>query len=95
MERLRSNPPEALGGRAVRSVDDLSAGVDGLPPTDGLRYGLDGDARVIVRPSGTEPKLKCYLEVVIPVAGDVAAARARAVRDLEALKSDLSATLRL
>ncbi|MCW2880067.1 MAG: Glucose,6-bisphosphate synthase [Sphaerisporangium sp.] len=95
MERLRSNPPEALGGRAVRSVDDLSAGVDGLPPTDGLRYGLDGDARVIVRPSGTEPKLKCYLEVVIPVAGDVAAARARAVRDLEALKSDLSATLGL
>ncbi|MEU8266854.1 phospho-sugar mutase [Sphaerisporangium sp. NPDC049002] len=95
MERLRSNPPEALGGRAVLSVDDLSRGVDGLPPTDGLRYRLDGDARVIVRPSGTEPKLKCYLEVVIPVGDDISTARTRAAHDLDSLKSDLSTNLGL
>lgn len=69
MERLRSSPPSSLGGREVELVEDLSAGVGGLPPTDGLRYWLAGNARVIVRPSGTEPKIKCYLEVVVPVAG--------------------------
>ncbi|MDH2423932.1 phospho-sugar mutase [Sphaerisporangium sp. TRM90804] len=97
MERLRATPPTALGGRAVRSVDDLSTGVEGLPPTDGLRYTLDGDARVVVRPSGTEPKLKCYLEVVVPVSGiaDAPAARSRAAQDLDALKADLSTALGL
>jgi phosphomannomutase len=95
MERLRGHRLETLGGRAVLSVDDLSAGGGGLPPTDGLRYRLDGDARVVVRPSGTEPKLKCYLEVVVPVAGPVSAARARAVQDLDALKAGLSAVLGL
>nr|WP_214408787.1 phospho-sugar mutase [Sphaerisporangium fuscum] len=97
MERLRARPPQALAGRTVLSVDDLNAGADGLPPTDGLRYRLDGDARVVVRPSGTEPKLKCYLEVVIPATGaeDVAAARAQAVRDLDTLKADLSSALGL
>ncbi|MEU0570160.1 phospho-sugar mutase, partial [Nonomuraea sp. NPDC005983] len=69
--------------------------VGGLPPTDGLRYVLSGDARVVVRPSGTEPKLKCYLEVVVPVTGEVADARSQAVRDLDALKSDLSTALGL
>ena len=68
MERLRTTPPTALGGLAVESVDDLSLGSAALPPTDGLRYHLADGARVIVRPSGTEPKLKCYLEVVVPVA---------------------------
>ncbi|MET8156208.1 phospho-sugar mutase [Sphaerisporangium sp. NPDC005289] len=95
MERLRSRPPQALGGRAVGSAEDLSAGVDGLPPTDGLRYRLDGDARVVVRPSGTEPKLKCYLEVVVPVTGTVSDARTVAASDLDALKTDLTAALGL
>ncbi|MGW4637634.1 phospho-sugar mutase [Sphaerisporangium sp. NPDC004334] len=95
MERLRSRPPQALGGRAVGSAEDLSAGVDGLPPTDGLRYRLDGDARVVVRPSGTEPKLKCYLEVVVPVTTTVPDARTQAARDLDALKSDLTTALGL
>ncbi|GIH89590.1 phospho-sugar mutase [Planobispora siamensis] len=95
MARLRADPPAELGGCAVESAEDLSAGAGGLPPTDGLRYVLAGGARVVVRPSGTEPKLKCYLEVVVPVDGEVADARARAVRDLDALKSDLSAVLGL
>ncbi len=91
MELLRSRPPESLGGRDVTSVEDLSEGVEGLPPTDGLRYRLDGGARVIVRPSGTEPKLKCYLEVVVPVSSTLAAAREAAAVRLAALKSDLAA----
>ncbi|GAA2160357.1 phospho-sugar mutase [Actinomadura napierensis] len=94
MARLRADPPAELGGRAVEAFDDLSAGADGLPPTDGLRFRLGG-ARVVIRPSGTEPKLKCYLEVVHPVDGDVAAARERAAADLEALRADVSAALGL
>jgi phosphomannomutase len=92
MQRLRSAPPSNLGGRAVEQIEDLSEGAGGLPPTDGLRYRLAGDGRVIVRPSGTEPKLKCYLEVVVPVPGDdVAAARATAADRLTAIKADLAA----
>ncbi|MFJ8107044.1 phospho-sugar mutase [Streptomyces sp. NPDC096132] len=92
MERLREHPPTALAGLAVTRAEDLTQGTDTLPPTDGLRYTLDG-ARVIVRPSGTEPKLKCYLEVVIPVTDLAAlpAARTRANDLLAAIKRDLSA----
>ncbi|MFF0307396.1 phospho-sugar mutase [Streptosporangium sp. NPDC004379] len=95
MARLRATPPVELGGRKVESADDLREGAGGLPPTDGLRYRLSGGARVVVRPSGTEPKLKCYLEVVVPVAGEVSEARARAAADLDALRADLSSALGL
>jgi phosphomannomutase len=71
MRRLRASPPSSLGGRTVTSVEDLAAGGGDLPPTDGLRWRLERGGRVIVRPSGTEPKLKCYLEVVEPVADDL------------------------
>lgn len=95
MTRLRTTPPESLGGLPVLSADDLSTGsveTTGLPPTDGLRYRLEGGARVIVRPSGTEPKIKCYLEAVVPVAdGDVATARATAAECLAALGRDIAA----
>ncbi len=98
MRRLREQPPAELAGLAVTSAEDLSQGSDQLPPTDGLRYHLAGDgtvsaARVIVRPSGTEPKLKCYLEAVVPVAGldALPSARGAASEVLAALKKDLSA----
>jgi len=61
---LRSNPPQEIAGRAVAAIDDLAAPTDGLPPTDGLRIWLDGGIRIIVRPSGTEAKMKCYIEVI-------------------------------
>ena len=94
MARLRSAPPSDLGGMAVQGTDDLLDPGGPLPPTDGLRFRLVGGARVIVRPSGTEPKVKCYLEVVEPVAGgDVAAARAAAGARLDALRVDVSALL--
>ena len=61
---LRQTPPKEIAGRAVESIDDLAAPTDGLPPTDGLRIWLAGGIRIIVRPSGTEAKMKCYIEVV-------------------------------
>jgi phosphomannomutase len=61
---LRTNPPEEIAGRLVTSIEDLSAPTDGLPPTDGLRIWLDGGIRIIIRPSGTEAKMKCYIEVI-------------------------------
>ena len=100
MERLRSTPPTSLGGLDVLGVDDLSEGSEDLPPTDGLRFRLADGARVVVRPSGTEPKVKCYLEVVVPVedASDnpdqtdaVEAARISAATRLDALGSDIRA----
>lgn len=94
MVRLRTDAPTVLGGRAVVRMDDLEDGVDGLPPTDGLRFSLP-DGRVIIRPSGTEPKLKCYLQVVVPVTGDIAAARSTAHAELETLRSGVAAVLAL
>lgn len=92
MRRLREQPPTHLAGLAITKSEDLTKGTDKLPPTDGLRYTLDG-ARVIVRPSGTEPKLKCYLEVVIPVGShtELPEAREKAAALLTAVKRDLSA----
>ena len=64
LSKLRKNPPAEIAGRAVLSIDDLANPQDGLPPTDGLRLWIDGGIRMIVRPSGTEAKMKCYLEVI-------------------------------
>lgn len=91
MQRLRAAPPEQVAGRAVSRLDDLATGDGGLPPTDGLRWYLDDGSRVIVRPSGTEPKLKVYLEAVVPVDGrdGLVAARDEARGTLAALRSDL------
>ncbi|MEU6145549.1 phospho-sugar mutase [Streptomyces sp. NPDC047081] len=91
MDQLREHPPTHLAGLQITKAEDLTQGTDELPPTDGLRYTLDG-ARVIVRPSGTEPKLKCYLEVVVPVSthADLPAAHSTATDLLTAIKRDLS-----
>ncbi|HEX6148841.1 MAG TPA: phospho-sugar mutase, partial [Nocardioides sp.] len=96
-ETLRRTPPTSLGGLAVESAEDLADGSAELPPTDGLRYRLAHGARVVVRPSGTEPKLKAYLEVVVPVeeraadsdGGEVDAARIAAAGRLDAIRADL------
>jgi len=66
--RLRAAAPTFLGREAVASVADLTGGRGELPSADVLIYRLAG-ARVVIRPSGTEPKLKAYLEVVEPLAG--------------------------
>ncbi len=102
MARLRGRPPRTLGGLPVERVDDLSLGSPGrtgLPPTDGLRLVLAEGGRVVVRPSGTEPKLKAYLEVVVPVEPDgdgaVGAARIAAAGRLDAVRADLAEVLGL
>ena len=95
MTRLRAEPPATRGGLSVDTVDDLAAGSATLPPTEGLRFRLADSARVVVRPSGTEPKLKCYLEVVVPVTDGVDAARIAAAGRLDAIRSDLAAALEL
>ncbi|HWJ96730.1 MAG TPA: hypothetical protein VNQ33_01140, partial [Acidimicrobiales bacterium] len=88
MDRMRRTPPTELAGRAVQRIDDLIDGdaARGFAPSDVLTWYL-ADARIVVRPSGTEPKLKAYVEVVEPVAerGDLVAARKRATAALEQL----------
>jgi phosphomannomutase len=75
-------------------VVDLAYGSDELPPTDAVL--IDGETiKVVVRPSGTEPKLKCYLEARLPVPGsaDLAAKRAEARSTLATIRSEMSAIL--
>jgi phosphomannomutase len=62
MGRLRSAPPAEIGGMSVRQIDDLKDGFESLPPSDVLRIWLADGSRVMVRPSGTEPKLKVYID---------------------------------
>ena len=94
MTRLRTAPPDRLGGLEVTGLDDLSEGSEHLPPTDGLRFTLAEGARVVVRPSGTEPKLKCYLEAVVTVGpAGLAEARATAGQRLAAVRRDLGPAL--
>lgn len=92
MRAMRAQPPTELAGRAVTSVDDLIDGDDarGFPPSDVLILHLEG-ARIVVRPSGTEPKLKCYVEVVQPVEGDLPAARAAAAQEVRTLTDAIAA----
>ena len=100
MERLREGgAPAKLAGSPITKTVDLLDGVsDGnggtLPPTNGLVWVTTSDDRVVVRPSGTEPKLKCYCEVILPVGETpVAEVRAAAAERLETIKADLRGVL--
>ncbi|WP_217377003.1 phospho-sugar mutase [Paenarthrobacter ureafaciens] len=97
MNRLRVNPPEAFGGSAVEVFTDLAEGSEALPPTDGLLYLTRDQSRVIIRPSGTEPKLKCYLEVIQAVesAAELPAARQAARTSLDNVLKDVREALGL
>jgi phosphomannomutase len=94
MERLRAAPPTVLAGRRVVSTQDLLADPGPLPSADVIVLRLD-DARVVVRPSGPEPKLKAYLEVVVPVDGDLDTARGRARAAVGELRAAVAETLGL
>jgi len=63
MSTLRANPPKELAGKSL-TFTDMAIGSEALPATDGLMFVLSDNRRVIIRPSGTEPKLKCYLQAV-------------------------------
>jgi len=95
MRRLRERPPATLAGHSVTATD-LADGWRGLPPTDGVLLE-GGPVRVVVRPSGTEPKLKCYLQVTRTVAesADPDAARAAASEIMTAVQADVRDALGL
>ena len=93
MAKLRGNPPSELLGEPV-TVTDLSEGSEALPPTDAIE--LTGETlHVVARPSGTEPKLKCYLEVRqgLDESQDLPAARAAAAERLERLRAEMAEAL--
>ena len=95
MRRLRADPPAELGGRPVTDLVDLAAGPsgNGVPRADVLIFRLPG-ARVVLRPSGTEPKIKCYIEITEPLAGrSLPAARGQAAERLAPLRHALEALL--
>ncbi|KQR67027.1 phosphomannomutase [Arthrobacter sp. Leaf337] len=97
MNRLRVSPPESFGGSAVETFKDLAEGSENLPPTDGLLYLTKDLSRVIIRPSGTEPKLKCYLEVIRSVgsAAELPEARQAARAALDGVLGDVREALGL
>jgi phosphomannomutase len=88
MARFRTAPPRELAGAAIEQIVDLSRGEGGLPPADVLVFKLAGGRRVIMRPSGTEPKLKNYYEVRVEVATgeSIASARTRGAAELASLR---------
>jgi phosphomannomutase len=90
MRELRADPPRIVAGSDVTAFDDLEAPVGDIPPADGLRFTLADGSRIVVRPSGTEPKVKCYLQAVEPVVdGDLAGAKAVARERLRAISTDV------
>jgi len=94
MNRLRADPPADLGGQPVTDLVDLAVTPpDGMPTADVMIFRLAG-ARVVLRPSGTEPKIKCYIEITEPRAGrSLAAAREAAAGRLAPLRSALETVL--
>jgi len=93
MQRLRATPPTELAGEPV-TVRDLAAGTDDLPATDAVL--VEGSSvRVVARPSGTEPKLKCYLQVRASAidSADLGAARAAAGARLSQVRDEMAAAL--
>jgi phosphomannomutase len=93
MRGLRDTPPAAVGDATVASVTDYAAGAEGLPPSNVLAFELETGARILARPSGTEPKVKFYFEVRAPMGADepLAQAEARSRADLDALAAAWSA----
>jgi phosphomannomutase len=87
VDRLMASPPDELDGRALQSVE--------RPADDILVLHLDGHARVIVRPSGTEPKLKTYLQLVVDDFDDYVVANTQAAEDLDRLWRATESTLGL
>ena len=97
VQSLREDPPTTLGGLAVSANFDLALGYEGLGPTDGVLLQLGESGRVVVRPSGTEPKLKAYIEITSPPSDATSLAEQRRHGELlvSAVRADLESLLRL
>ena len=91
MASIRADRPSAIAGLSVERFDDLAVASADMPATDGLRFYLEKSVRIIIRPSGTEPKLKCYIEVVRPTSSQ--ADRDEAERLVAALTPELKKLL--
>jgi phosphomannomutase len=89
---LHANAPAELAGRPLREVTPLRSGSVELPPDEGVAWRFD-DGHVLIRPSGTEPLLKAYLELVRPMATTVADARKQGLRELDLLADAVRSTL--
>ncbi|AMB57808.1 phospho-sugar mutase [Microterricola viridarii] len=88
MRAFRADPPVEIGGIRVRQIDDLGEGFGALPPSDVLRIWLEDGSRVMVRPSGTEPKLKVYIDAS-STDGSVAEREAAAAATVAALETGM------
>ena len=77
MDGLRADAPKAIAGLAVESVVDYEQDGTGLPKANVLEYRLAGGEKFIVRPSGTEPKIKTYLSALAPTAAEAAQEEAK------------------
>jgi phosphomannomutase len=97
VQTLRDSPPATLGGLDVSADFDLAHGYEGLAPTDGVLLQLGDSGRVVVRPSGTEPKLKAYIEITSPpdADGSLVEQRRRGSDLVDAVRADLESLLRL
>ncbi len=92
MAALRDNPPNEVGGVRVTQVDDFIGGFGVFPPNDILRFWMHGGARIVVRPSGTEPKVKVYIDASSD-AGSVDERRATAAAEVAALEAGMRALI--
>ena len=90
MDGFRASLPTAVGGLGVVRVKDYERGVAALPPSNVIAYELLGGSRVTLRPSGTEPKIKYYLELRVEAASgeSIATAKARGQERLDRLAED-------
>jgi phosphomannomutase len=88
MQKLRKSPPKTIGGKKVSAVEDYLAGTKlKLPKSDVLRFWLSDQSKLVIRPSGTEPKIKIYAEIVAP--SDVATADKQLSQLVEAFRSEV------
>ncbi len=93
VQSLRSSAPDSLGGVRVSGIIDLGHGWRGLPPTEGVIFELDRLGRVIVRPSGTEAKVKAYIEITPPQQGTLGEQRISSEHLIDAIEADLTVRL--
>lgn len=91
MNLFRYQTPTEIAGYKVNNFKDFTQPENGLPATDCIRFWLGDSTRIIIRPSGTEPKIKCYIEVV--EVGDVAAAKIAAKMQIDKLSQSITKLL--
>lgn len=88
MQKLRQHPPTTIGGKKVSALEDYQHGFNGLPPSDVIRLWLEDESKLVIRPSGTEPKLKIYGEIVEKASSSLKEQILQADKRLQAMLHD-------